>query len=696
MEEPVISPFNHLPATPLFFSFFEKNSVKTANFGKRHRASGSVSLFTFSTPLQSGSYDERLMETIPSFFEKSCDRFPENIFLREKPGTVYTGTTYRETRSLVHRFAGGLIAMGIVPGDRIALLSEGRNAWIIAELGILYAGAINVPLSVKLTEPGELKFRLVHSGARMVIVSGNQVFKIRNIKSDLPLLEKMIIIDDTGTLPVDEIMMGQVAEAGKRYLETNSVGFSMRWKSVKRGDVANICYTSGTTADPKGIMLTHGNYISNVIQGYSLMGIQENFCTLLILPWDHAFAHTAVIYCFMGKGASVASVQLGRTAHESLRNLSLNIREIRPQVLLSVPALAVNIKKNIEKSVKEKGTLISNLFAASMKLSFWYNREGFNKGSGITFVAWPLVKIAESFIFRKIRANLGGRIEFFVGGGALLDIELQKFFYALRFPMFQGYGLTEASPIISSNSVFKHKLGSSGTVAGNLELKICNDRGENLTVGMQGEIVVRGANVMKGYWRNEETTAQVIRDGWLYTGDLGYMDQDGFLYVLGRYKSLLIASDGEKYSPEGMEESFCSESGFIRQCMLYNNQDPFTIILVVPDTEKLAEYLRHLGLSPSSDAGQEEALKKIERELKEYRTGGRFADRFPQRWLPVAIGILEDPFTEENHLLNSTMKMVRGRITECYRERIASLFTPGARDVLNPGNKAAMKALLGR
>jgi long-chain acyl-CoA synthetase len=634
------------------------------------------------------------METIPSFFERNCDRFHDNVFLREKTGEKYTGTTYSETRNHVHRFAAGLIALGINPGDRIALISEGRNAWVISELGILFTGAINVPISVKLTEPEELKFRLNHSGAQMVIASGNQASRIREIRSELPGLELIILLDNTGLLKDREILADQVMSSGKEFLACKRDIFEARLKSIREDDVANICYTSGTTADPKGIMLTHGNYMSNVHQAYSLMDIQEDYCTLLILPWDHAFAHTAGIYCFMGKGASIASVQWGKSSLESIRNLPENIREIRPRVLLSVPALAENFKKNIEKNIRSKGWLAEKMFRQAMKISYWHNKKGWDRGSGFSFVAKPLLKLFDLLIFRKIRDGLGGQLEFFVGGGALLDIEYQRFFYALGMPMFQGYGLTEASPVISSNSIPRHKLGSSGTLAGGMELKICNDRGESLPAGMQGEIVVKGANVMKGYWRNEEATQSAIRDGWLFTGDLGYVDRDGFLFVLGRFKSLLIADDGEKYSPEGMEESFIGESDYIDQCLLYNNQNPYTAILVVPDKEKIMEYLSHLGLSPSSEAGQMEALKKIESELKEYRTGGRFSGRFPQRWLPAVTGILTDRFTEENHLLNSTLKMVRGRITEKYKERLDYLFTPEARDILNAPNREAMKNLL--
>ena len=185
-------------------------------------------------------------------------------------------------------------------------------------------------------------------------------------------------------------------------------------------------------------------------------------------------------------------------------------------------------------------------------------------------------------IFSKVRENFGGKLEFFIGGGALLDIELQRFFYAIGIPMFQGYGLTEAAPVISSNVPQKHKLGSSGTIVPNLLLKICNEKGEELPAGEKGEIVIKGENVMMGYWKNERATSDAIKEGWLFTGDLGYLDKDGFLFVLGRNKSLLIGSDGEKYSPEAIEEAITEHSKFIDQIMLYNNQSPYTIALLVP------------------------------------------------------------------------------------------------------------------
>jgi long-chain acyl-CoA synthetase len=296
-------------------------------------------------------------------------------------------------------------------------------------------------------------------------------------------------------------------------------------------------------------------------------------------------------------------------------------------------------------------------------------------------------------IFRKVRANFGGRLQFFIGGGALLDIELQRFFYAIGIPMFQGYGLTEAAPIISDNVPARHKLGSSGAIIPNLEVKICDDEGKELRVGQQGEIVVKGENVMAGYWRNEKATKEALRDGWLYTGDLGYLDGDNFLYVLGRAKSLLISHDGEKYSPEGIEEAIVGNSRSIDQVMLYNNQSPYTVALVVPNKDVILSYLRERSLAAGSEEGQDAALKLIDSEIGRFRAGGTFGGEFPERWLPSAAAVLGEGFTEQNQFLNSTLKMVRGKITEFYRNRLDYLFTPPGKEICNPQNRMIIKRL---
>ncbi len=588
------------------------------------------------------------------------------------------------------QFAAGLQATGIRKGDRLGLISEGRNQWLISELGILYAGAVNVPLSVKLEAKTELKFRLEHSGCRMVIVSEGQAPKIEAIRRELPGLEKVIYLDEKAVAGINDLSYDHIIETGKTFLRENRELVEQVYKSAGPHDLVNISYTSGTTADPKGIMLSHLNYTANVIQSNTLMEITPEWKTLAFLPWDHAFAHTACLYCLMYNGASVASLELGKTPMETLKNIPKNIKEIRPTVLMSVPAIAKNFRKGIETAIRQKGKTTQKLFEHALKVAYLYNGTGWDKGKGYRAFYKPFVKIYDKILFSKIRESFGGNLKFFIGGGALLDIELQRFFYAIGIPMCQGYGLSEASPVISSNALHAIKFGSSGRLVKYMDLKIVDEEGRELPTGEKGEITIKGDNVMAGYWNNPKATTETVKDGWLHTGDMGYMDTDGFLYVLGRFKSLLIANDGEKYSPEGIEEAIIEQSPLIDQCMLYNNQNPYTSGLIVPNIQVINRRLAESGLKPGTDEANAGGLRLIQSEIDQYKKGGKFENMFPERWLPATIAVLPEAFTEQNHLLNSTMKIVRGKINEYFADELAFLYTPEAKNIVNERNLTAI------
>lgn len=635
------------------------------------------------------------MKTIVELLENSAGKYANNPYLLEKKSDHYESISYTQTRDLAYVTAAGLIAMGLQKGDRVALLSESRTDWVLSELGILHAGAICVPLSILLKEGADLKFRIDHSGSRWIIVSALQYEKIKVIRKDLANLEKIILLDQRETYDEDEIFMGRIRNSGGEYLKDNHEKFMERVNSVGPDDYANISYTSGTTADPKAIILSHRNYTANIEQTLTLMDVPEWWTTLLILPWDHSFAHTVGIYIMMATGASLAAVQSGKSYLDSIKNIPANIREIRPVFLLSAPALAKNFRKGIEKSIKEKGPVIEKLFRHALKIAYKYNGIGWDKGKGFRIFLKPLYMLCDLILFKKIRAGFGGRLKFFFGGAALLDIELQKFFSAIGIPMLQGYGLSEAAPVISGNVEKRYKLGSSGYVVKNLDLKICDDDGKELPAGQKGEIVIRGENVMKGYWKNERATREAIRDGWLFTGDMGYLDKDRFLYVLGRFKSLLISDDGEKYSPEGIEETITDRSPFIDQLMLFNNQNKFTTALLVPNGEALARWAKNKNIDISGPQGPEAVLNELDSVIGQYRTGGQYDDLFPPRWLPSAVGVLAESFNADNKLLNSLGKMVRAKIVERYHDRIDSLYSAEARNIVNPENLAAIKKVLG-
>ena len=628
--------------------------------------------------------------TIIDFVEKYTHKYSELTYLREKVDGVWTETSFRATREEAHKIGAGLVALGLKKGEKVSLLSQGRNLWITSELGILYAGGVNVPLSIKLTESTDLLFRIQHSESRYVIVSEQQLPKIRSIIKDCPLVEKIIVLDPIEDYQDNEMPIADVIAMGEEYLKEHAAEFQTLYESIGPDDYANISYTSGTTADPKGILLTHRNYTANVEQGASVIHCDKGDVMLIILPLDHCFAHVAGFYTMMSYGGSIATVPIGKTAIATLKNIPIAIKEVRPMLMLSVPALARNFRKSIETSIKAKGKVVERLYEFALNNAIKYNKEYWNRGG---WQAWryPLVKLFDKIIFKAVREGFGGRMKFFVGGGALLDIELQRYFCAVGMPMFQGYGLSEATPIICANSMGHAIFGSSGRIVSPLDLKICDDEGNEVPHGQKGEIVIKGENVMAGYWKNLESTAKTIIDGWLHTGDMGYVTDKhpGYLWVVGRFKSLLISADGEKYSPEGYEDSLTDGSKYIEQVILHNNQDPYTIVLIVPNKETLKEYVKAQAIDPTTEAGKKAMLQKIQDEVNEYKNG-KFAGMFPEQWLPKAIAVLPEAFTEQNHMVNSTMKIVRGKVEEYYADRIEYAYTLEGKELFNDQNIASL------
>jgi long-chain acyl-CoA synthetase len=604
---------------------------------------------------------------------------------------VWEPTTYEETLAKAKRIAAGLMALGVQKGEKISYLSEGRDLWVIGELGVLYAGAVNVPLSIKLGETNDLVFRVKHSDSKYIITSKFQLPKVRTILPECPMVEKVIIFDEVPDKKDNEIYIDEIITMGDEFLAKNADLFVQRYKSIGPDDYANISYTSGTTADPKGILLTHRNYTANVEQAHSVIGVEPEDKMLIILPLDHCFAHVAGFYTMMSYGASIGTVPSGKSGKEALRNISPSIQEFKPSVMLSVPTLAKNFKKSIETSIAKKGKTIEKLYNFALKNAIAYNKEGYNKGTQfVDIFRKPLMLLFDKLIFKAVRQGLGGNMKFFVGGGALLDIDLQRYYYAIGIPMYQGYGLSEATPIISANSPARHIFGSSGKIVSPMEIKILDADGVEQPFGVKGEICIKGENVMAGYWKNPKSTADTIVDGWLHTGDMGYMRDAEMLYVVGRFKSLLIAADGEKYSPEGIEENLVESSKYIDGALLHNSQDPYTIALITPNKDALKAYAKELGLDPSSREAKVKMLELLQDEVNMYRKGGRMSGAFPERWLPAAVCVLPDPWTEQNHFLNSSMKVVRGRVEEAYKSNMEFAYTPEGKNIVNDMNLASL------
>ena len=632
--------------------------------------------------------------TIIDFVNEYTAKYSDLTYLREKVDGVWTETSFRKAREESLLYAAGFMALGLAKGDNAALISEGRNSWIFCEFGLLFAGGVNVPLSFKLESDHDLTFRINHSDSRFVIASESQIEKVRRVRPMCPAVEKVIVFDNI-PLQEGEMYFSTLRSMGEEFMASHPGELQARMDSVGPDDYANISYTSGTTADPKGILLTHRNYTANVEQADSVVRDNQGEVMLIITPLDHCFAHVCGMYVMMFNGGSIATVPGGKNAVTMLRNIPMAIREVRPHLMLSVPAISRNFRKNIEAGVKKKGPTVQKLYNFALKNAIAYNREYYNMGKPVWKLWWraPIKALMDKLVFKGIRESFGGRLKFFVGGGALLDIELQRYFCAIGMPIFQGYGLSEATPVICSNAMGHARFGSSGRTVQPMDIKICDENHDELPIGQTGEIVIRGENVMAGYWKNPEATASTIIDGWLYTGDRGYLCKEDprYLYVTGRFKSLLISSDGEKYSPEGFEDSLADGSPYIDASVLYNNQSPYTIVLVVPAKAALEEAVKAKGLNPASPEGLKAQLDILQGEVDSYRAGGRHAGLFPEKWLPAAIVVCNEPFTEQNGMLNSTSKMVRGKVEKFYADRIQYAMTAEGKLLYNEKNLQSLK-----
>ncbi|MBQ7517784.1 MAG: AMP-binding protein [Bacteroidales bacterium] len=635
-------------------------------------------------------------KTIIEFFEECVKKFGNNIFLKEKANGVWTECSYAKVRDDARRIGAGLMSIGVQKGDKITMFSEGRNLWILSELGIFYAGAVNVPISFKIEEEDDLVFKINHSESRFIIVSRAQLPKIRAIKDRIPEVRKIIVLDVDLALEDDEMPVSHLFALGDMYLSKHPGSLENRAYSIEPDDYATISYTSGTTSDPKGVLLTHGNYTVDTISTRNSVFFDATDTMLIILPLDHCFAHVAGMYLVMSRGASLATVPFGKSSREMLRNIPATIQEVRPHLMLVVPALLKNFKKGIETAFKEKSKLARGLINYVFSFAEYYNKDWYNRGGLAKAWMLPFLWLHDRMIFRPLRLKaFGGRMKYFIGGAAMFDVDMQKFYGAMGIPVYQGYGLSEATPVVSTNNAKQNVLGTCGHVLDCMEVKVCNEAGETLPVGEVGELVVRGGNVMAGYWKNPSATEKVIdKDGWLHTGDMGrqWPGDPGVIYVMGRFKSLLIGEDGEKYSPEIIEETLVSKSPYIEQAMMVNNQKPYTIALVYPDKKALTEFIksRYPKLDPAGPEAKIKMLEKIEAEVNMFRTGRDDEGLFPQKWLPSAICVLPEGFTEQNGLMNATSKVIRGKVEQRYQAQMDYAYTPEGKSVVNSKNLSSL------
>lgn len=628
-----------------------------------------------------------MKRTVLQMLETAVQNFGDEPYCWRKNDTGWNMTSFRKVRDTALLIARGLRGRGIGADQTIAIVAEGSPEWVTFEFGVLANHCASVPLSIKLL-PEELPFRINHAECSALGVSYNQIKKVASVYAQFEHAPLVVLLEDTEAM-VDEakvlipgvpLVSLQMLVAEGRNADDHVVREqALSMAAIDEGTTATISYTSGTTGNPKGIMLTHLNYWSNCTDSIAYFRIPRGYSTLVILPCDHSFAHTVGLYAALIQGIQLYFVDARGGGMAILRNIPSNMVETNPVFMLTVPSLSGNFMKNIINGVESKGAFPTRIFRAGLAAGIKRNGDGFNRPGPLvqlmTFLPWF---IAEKLVFSKVRGMFGSRIKFFVGGGALLDRSQQEFFMAIGLPVFQGYGLTEAAPVISTNTPDVHKLGTSGRVIPNLVCRITRADGSEAALGESGEICVHGDNVMAGYLKNERASEAALRDGWLYSGDLGYIDEDGFLMVTGREKALLIAPDGEKYSPETIEETITTTADLIGQVVAYNEHRKYTVAICTLDEARVRNLLKQ-----GTVTSPEDLLHQIGQSFYSYKERGL---RFPAQWTPTTFIIVPEPFTEANRMVNSTMKIVRHTVIETYASDIEYLYTDEGHDLHNPRN----------
>ena len=604
--------------------------------------------------------------------------FKDVEYVSEKTDKGWESLTFSQVAEVSDYLAISLLNLGLQKNNTVAIISEGRTSWIVAEYAILKAGGISVPLSVKL-QPDELMYRIKHAETKFVVISKNCVSKTIALADEIAHLGIGVIYLDNDTETFETLktsnkhiyLYEKLVEDGKKLQPKYAEALQRSIAEVEENDVVTISYTSGTTGNPKGIMLTQLNYWANAHDALRYFKLEFYSKMFVVLPLDHSFAHTVGFYVATLCGIHISFVDSRGGAINQLKNIPINIKETNPNFMLSVPALTGNFMRKIQDGINEKGGIAKFLFNKGINAGIKYYGNGYNKPNFfLRLWKYPIYKLADVVVFKKIRKIFGNDFRFFVGGGAALDIKQQQFFNALGVPVYQGYGLSEASPIISVNTTYAHKFGSSGGVLTGIKAKIVDPDGNELPIGKKGILCIEGLNVMKGYFKNPDASAEVLKDGWLNTGDMGYIDQDNFLYVTGREKALLISSDGEKYSPESMEDAIMNSGDLIYQVVLYNDHCKFTTALVTLDAHRVKDYAKRNNITEP-----QKMLEAVKKSFFAFSTDPAYKNKFPRQWIPSVFRIIPEPFTEQNQMMNSTMKLVRFRILQNYSDVLKSMYT---------------------
>lgn len=590
--------------------------------------------------------------------------------LARKVGTRWVETSYGGLWKRVGDFAAGLAGLGVESGSRVALVSKNRPEWPVADYAVQSLGAALVPVYPTL-EADQMRHILDDSGAIVAIVEDEEILgRVAEVRGGLPGLRHVLLIGDPddrrlhaseveqslGRMPhataeaadKDGGPVLRMAEVEERGAASTLEGWEETWRSLGRDDVATIIYTSGTTGTPKGVVLTHGNFLSNVEGVARALPFRADDTFLSFLPLSHVFERCGQ-YLALSMGAAVYYA-------ESVEKVPENLREVRPTVMLSVPRLYEKMHDRVRSRVAEGPALRRRLFEAAVaagRKKYALERAGRPLGRGLG----ARLKLYDRLVFGKLREAVGGRLRFFVAGGAKLDAEIGEFFYAAGITIIEGYGLTETSPVIACNRMPVPKFGTVGPPLDNVEVRISGD----------GEVQTRGPGVMRGYWNNEEATREAFTDdGWFRTGDIGELDEEGCLKITDRIKNLIVLSTGKNVAPSPIEAAIAS-APHVAQAVLFGDGRKYVSALVVPDYDAVRATL---GTSATNEelSVDGRCVALVEKEVE--AASARFADY--ER--PKKVALLPRELTHEAGELTPTLKVKLRVVRERYGDRVEGLY----------------------
>ncbi|OGX29769.1 MAG: hypothetical protein A2879_00025 [Omnitrophica WOR_2 bacterium RIFCSPHIGHO2_01_FULL_49_10] len=593
-------------------------------------------------------------DTIPFMFFARANKYGGKCALKSKYGGRYRDISWSEFEGKVKDLAFGLIALGLKSGEKVSLLSENRPEWAYSDLAALSLGCVDVPL-YPTDVPHQMEHILSDSDSVMVIVSTTeQLNKILSIRSRLPALRKIIVMDPPAQMiHADVITFGSVLKAGADRAAEVRMEFESRLDAVGKNDLASIIYTSGTTGPAKGVCLTHENFLSNCRSSLDLLPFGEEDVCLSFLPLSHVFERMASYYFTLFIGGAVAYA-------ENNESVARNLKEVRPTYACAPPRFYEKMYANIMDSVSRSPERTKKVFEKSMAIAKRYAEAKLNKLDPGP-VLWCKYKFVRAFVFSKIKAGVGGRIKFFISGGAPLSKELGEFFYSVGILIFEGYGLTETSPVVTVNTLKAFKFGSVGRSIRNTEVRIAPD----------GEILVSGPGVMKGYFRKEAATKEVFDgEGWFHTGDIGYLDEEGFLRITDRKKDIIITAGGKNIAPQNIESLIRADS-YISEVVLHGDKRPYLTALMVPNFDALKGLALRQGIP----------YIKVEELVRHPRVQEFIANRMEDRQKDSPnyekikkFTLLESKLTIEGGEITPTLKVKRRVVAEKYKDIFDSMY----------------------